>query len=281
MKASAVYRVWGGYVLVAAVAQWLLGPFPVDWFAFPVGAAVMLLWGVAGWVLCAERRPARLAALLLSPHTTLALLGALVAAAMVQGLTAFGVTTTWWFVAIMLALLTHLLLITVRGIRRFLRPHGWRFALIHVGVLLALGAGFWGAADTHTWRLALTDGRSVRQAVDRHGRLAYMPHTLTLRDFQTEHYADGSPRSHRAVVQIDQAGCAVLQVNHPYRLSWKDHLYLMGTGPDYCVVEWVSQPWQVVQQAGIGMLMAGVVLLFAQGVGRRQTSKNKPHGHME
>lgn len=271
MGKSGIYMmVWIAYIAAACLCQALFGGFPVDAFAFPVNVAVMLLWAVGSWVVWRERKPAWLAALLLSPQTTLVLLAAFVAVCLVQGFCGDRLSSAWWFVAVVAALLTHLLFVTLRGVRRG-RSRLVRFALIHLGLLLALGGGFWGAPDTHQWRMAVREDEPTREAVDGEGRMAYMGHELRLERFSTETYPDGTPKSHVAEIEIDGGGKATLAVNHPYALSWRDDLYLMGSTPHYCIVAWVSQPWKYVQCAGVWMLMAGAVLLFVQGVGRKTT----------
>ena len=68
----------------------------------------------------------------------------------------------------------------------------------------------------------------------------------------------------------------VLKVNHPYRLSFSEDLYLTGYDrenerPQHCIVEIVRQPWKYLIHIGILMMMAGSVLMFAKGAaGKRE-----------
>lgn len=274
MKAAVTYKAWAAFVAVTAVCQAGLGDFPADFFRFPVNAAVLLLWAVGLYVACTERRDWAVTRLLLAPHSTYALLAAFLAACLVQGFCSQRLTATWWFVGITAALLSHLLCATVRGARAG-RPRRVRFLLVHAGVLLAVGGGFWGAPDTQTVRMALVPGQTERRAVSPEGRVAHMSRGLQLIRFRTETYPDGSPKRYEADIRTDDGAELTLAVNRPYALTWKDRLYLMATTPRYCVVEWVSQPWMYVQAAGILLLAAGCVLLFVQGAGRKRKEETQ------
>ena len=268
MNKSRIYVAWVVYLVVACLCQALFGRFPADAFAFPVNVAIMLLWVIASWVVYRERKPAWLATLLLSPQTTFILLAAFVAVSLIQGFHSTGLSSAWWLVAVIAALLTHLLFVTMRGTRRD-RSRLARFLLIHFGVLLAIGGGFWGAPDTRQWRMAVGEKNPTCEAIDSKGRVTYLDHELRLKHFNTELYPDGTPKSHAAKIVIDGKDEATLTVNHPYALSWKDDLYLMGATPQYCIIGWVSQPWKYVQWVGVWMIMAGAVLLFVQGAGHK------------
>ena len=73
-----------------------------------------------------------------------------------------------------------------------------------------------------------------------------------------------------AVVAVDGEP-VTLRVNHPHHRTWNQSLYLVSyeeQSPDavrYCVVEVVREPWRWLTVAGIVMLIAGAVLMFAAG----------------
>ena len=64
-------------------------------------------------------------------------------------------------------------------------------------------------------------------------------------------------------------------MNHPYRLSWAEDIYLISYDresivPQYCVVEIVRQPWKYLIWMGIVMMMAGSALMFLQGAKKKE-----------
>lgn len=268
------YLYGGAYFAIAILLQCFLGDVPQGFFAFPVNVAFLLLWAVALWVLWREKRASGPVAALLDIRTTFLTLGVFLSCCLVAGLSVHRVTATWWFSAALLALLTHLLLVTYRGLRPG-RPHRLRFALNHVGLLLLLAGGFFGSVDQHEWRVRAMQGEQVLQLYDMAGGVYTLKDNgLRITRAHAEYYADGMPQSFEAVLALDD-GEVTLRVNEPHSLSWCDDLYLVGFDTPVegespvCVLQLVRQPWRMVQWAGIWMLMLGSVLIFVQGTGRK------------
>ena len=76
-------------------------------------------------------------------------------------------------------------------------------------------------------------------------------------------------RNYRALIDVDGKKVE-LRVNHPYRISISEDVYLTSYDrdnpePQYCIVEVVRQPWKYLIWAGIVMMMAGGILMFARG----------------
>ena len=265
---------WTVYIALACGCQYFFGDFPSSFFAFPVNIAVMLLWLAVLWVLFKEKRDSAVSSVLLSFHTTVILLFAFLAACLVQGFSSVKLTGTWWFTAIVFALLSHLFMVIIRGSIRP-RPFRARFLLNHAGLFLALAGGLFGSPDTQRWRTIVKLAEPVTEAVDTDGNLIRMPYRLQLTGFCVDSYRDGRPGNYEVTLTADDGTDIVLKVNHPYCLSWKDDLYLAGikdvTDSGYgpvagsCIVEIVRQPWKYAQMAGILMLAAGAALLFIQG----------------
>ena len=293
MRKGSVYIIWAAYFIAAAVCQAVWGDFPSAFFEFPVNAAVLLLWAVSAWLLYREGRNSTAAAFLLSPHTTATVLAVFTAVCLIQGFSHSRLSGTWWFVAAVFALLTHLLLVLLRG-SDHRRPFRLRFILNHAGLLLALAGGFFGSPDTREWKTAVNLAGPSREAVDRQGNLSSLDYDLQLAGFYIDTYGNGTARSYEASVIVDGCRTAVLKVNKPYRLSWKDDLYLSGFSPageddcdmaGNCILQVVRHPWKYAEISGILMMLAGCLLLFLQGpagktpgTGNRRESAGKDGG---
>lgn len=265
---------WATYFGVAALLQLTTGDVPVDFFAFPVNVALAALWVVVLWTLYRNERQSYTVAVMLDVRTTLILTGIFILCCLTAGLTTRHVTVSWWFVASLTALLSHLLLVTIRGLERN-RPHRTRFALNHAGLLLLLGGGLFGSADEHEWRAMAAENEQVEKMYDAGGGAMTPERDLWVKGLRTEYYADGVVQNYEADITVD-GKWVTLRVNEPYTLSWRDKLYLAGMrdnndvdGRAHCVLQLVRQPWQRVQWAGVWMLLAGSIMLFVQGTGRK------------
>lgn len=277
MGTKKVFIYWSAYFGAVIICQLLFGSFPTDFFAFPVNGA-LLLFAIAGlWILYKEKRNSWLCALLLDRHTTFILLSLLLVSCLVMG---FGgdvlAASSWWFVLLMTALLCHLLMVIFRGVGMKNRRYKWRFALNHIGLFIALVGGFVGSADTQEWRMVVGKADVTSVAVDASGRHIVLPYELRLKDFNIDYYPGGMPAAFVAGLEINGKNVS-LEVNHPYSLSVVDNLYLLdyehrpaGESPQYCILQLVREPWKYAQWAGIWMMLAGCVLLFAQGVNARK-----------
>ena len=155
------------------------------------------------------------------------------------------------------------------------RKKGIRFILNHLGVLIALVGCFFGAPD-HIVSRAMLSEKPVREAVSRSGGPVALPAAMSLDSFNVELDRNGNVRNYSAIIDVDGKK-ADLSVNHPCRLSFSEDMYLTGydrvnATPQYCIVEIVSQPWKYLIWSGIVMMMAGSVLMFIQGAGKREES---------
>ena len=279
MRTDKLYiKIWGVYFGVALLCQFLLPDFPTAFFAFPVNAALVLLAMVGLWILRKEKPVSPVTRLLASPSTTSILLALLAASCLCLGLTSRPSPSSWWFFFLLTALFLHLLMVFYAGAFRK-RPHRLRFILIHGGLLLALLGGFAGTPDTAEWRLPVGKEWPTRQAyTPQYGKIR-LPYSLQLKDFDVTYYANGMPQNFQAHLLLDSTKDITLSVNHPYALSPNDDLYLVDyehvAEPRFCIVQLVRQPWKYVQSFGIWLLLAGCVLLFAQGLPTGMTRKEK------
>ena len=279
MRTDKLYiKIWGVYFGVALLCQFLLPDFPTAFFAFPVNDALVLLAMVGLWILRKEKPVSPVTRLLASPSTTSILLALLAASCLCLGLTSRPSPSSWWFFFLLTALFLHLLMVFYAGAFRK-RPHRLRFILIHGGLLLALLGGFAGTPDTAEWRLPVGKEWPTRQAyTPQYGKIR-LPYSLQLKDFDVTYYANGMPQNFQAHLLLDSTKDITLSVNHPYALSPNDDLYLVDyehvAEPRFCIVQLVRQPWKYVQSFGIWLLLAGCVLLFAQGLPTGMTRKEK------
>jgi hypothetical protein len=182
-------------------------------------------------------------------------------------------STSWLVVVGILFVLTHLLLVTMRGWRT---SDGirWRFTLLHAGLIIALGAGFWGSPDRVQLRTILSTEKPVTHAYHLNGTMTNLDYALQLRELDAEYNEGGMPTHFKANIDIDNEE-VTLTVNHPHNRTFGEKIYLVSIDPQgaYCVVEIVREPWQWVSLAGIVLLLAGAVMLFIRGP--RHTA-NKP-----
>ena len=265
------------YLAIALVLQVLTGNFPVNIMAFPLNLICTVLWFGFMYMLWRKDKKSLFVRFMLSPGATFWSIFLFIDACVVVGLTGErSLTESWLFIAILMFLQTVLFFIVLRGWRE-LTPTGarlgairWRFLLNHVGLLTALGAGFWGAADSETIRLRAFEGSPVTEAVILGVGPATIEHQIVLDDFRLERYDSGVPSMFEAKLKVEGKDVS-LKVNHPYSLSFGEDLYLVGydtsAGEDseWCIMQIVREPWRYWAFAGIVMMLAAALLMFLQG----------------
>lgn len=281
--------------LAVVIVQLLVGNVPYRFFAFPLNVLLAAVCMIVCRYLYNSYRDCRLVRFMMSGRATTLSLGAFMAGCLViglfpqlspheaaarEGLVArlgcYDFMTSWIFVAILFFLLTHLGLITVRGVLRR-KERRWRFGMTHAGLWLALFAGFCGSSDTQNLRLPVYREEPNRVAYAEDGRTVYLDYELRLLDFHADYYENGMPRQYEAVVDVGGEQ-AVLHVNHPFAKGCGEDIYLTGYDTTrqevaYCVLQIVRQPWKYVQLAGICLMMAGAVALFIGGPKRKVYDK--------
>ena len=262
-------------VATALILQYYVGNFPVEIFAFPLNIVTIALWGVVVYLLYKNRENSTVAKSLLSIHATWLSLGSMAATGIYLGLQREPNATSWLVVVGILFTLTHLLLITMRGWRTA-QGIRWRFTLLHAGLIIALGAGFWGAPDRVQLRTMLPTESTITHAYHLDGTMTNLGYALQLRGLDAEYNENGIPTHFEATVSIDNED-VTLRVNHPYNRTFSEKIYLVSIGNDasYCVVEIVREPWQWASLAGIILLLAGAVMLFIRGPRHAANPKTK------
>ena len=277
-----------GYLAVAAIIQLFTGNFPLTFMSFPLNIVFAVIWLFILWRLYKESAHSRFTRFLLSPQTSILSIVLFIAASLVIGLFpqlsdaeavmrsgvlaslgCYNFMTSWIFIAILFLLLSNLAMITFHA--AYHRKNArWRFLLNHVGLWLALFAGFFGSSDTQVLRIPLYKGEPAREAFDMNGASYYLDYEMELRSFSVEYYSNGRPSRFAADVRLGNEE-TVLEVNHPYSYRLGEDVYLTGYdvagGNDskYCILQVVVQPWKYVMVAGILMMLAGAVLLLING----------------
>ena len=263
---SAVFIAACGIVL-SVVTELCFGSFPLDIFSFPLNIFIVALWLGLIAIMYRNRTGNAFARFMLSRQATWLSLALMAMVGIVLGLQRKPSTTAWPVVVSLLFILSHLCFVILRGWRNA-KGIRWRFCLTHVGLLLALGAGFWGAPDREQWRVAAHHYPS-NEAYTMEGTQRFLPYTIELVSFHMEHAENGAPTHYEANIKVDNKN-VTLRVNHPYSRTLSEKIYLVSfgktlMGETYAVIEIVKEPWQWLSATGIIMLIAGAVLLFVQG----------------
>ena len=267
----------GAVVLLSFVLETSFGSFPVDIFRFPLNILVAATWIVLTTMLYRSRTTNACARFMLSSGGTWVSLAIIVVIGIVLGLQREPSTTAWPTVILLLFIQTHLLCIILRGWRNK-KGIRWRFSLTHIGLLLALGVGFWGAPDREQLRTTVHP-YPTNEAYTMEGAHRFLPYTVALQDFNIEQSASGAPTHYEAQLMVD-GKVVTLKVNHPYARTLSEKIYLVSFatspyGGRYAIIEIVNEPWQWLSATGILMLIAGAVLLFIQGPRGRLSTNEK------
>lgn len=253
-------------VLLSLVLDATVGSFPYHIFCFPLNILTIILWLAIIIRSYRNRQRSRFAEFMLSRSATWLSLVVMALIGVALGLQRVPASTSWSVVVSLLFVLTHLTFVILRGWRN-LSGIRLRFILTHVGLWLALGAGFWGAPDREQWRMVVDDNATA-EAYTMQGAVRRLPYTLRLEALSVERNEQGVATNYEAMVAIDES-VVTLRVNHPYDYSLSQKIYLAsvgnGEGGDYAIIEIVEEPWQWLSMAGIVMLIFGGVLLFIRG----------------
>ena len=148
------------YFVIAALLQTLAGNFPLSFFAFPLNVIVAVIWIYSLWRLYKEGNKLPLTRFLLSSRTSVLSILLLIGGSLVIGLFpqlseaeadsipgvlallgCYNFMTSWIFIAILFLLLSNLAMVIIHAFYHCV-PAKKRFILNHLGLWLALFAGF-------------------------------------------------------------------------------------------------------------------------------------------
>ncbi|WP_455585046.1 cytochrome c biogenesis protein ResB [Bacteroides sp.] len=281
------------YLLLAVLLQITTGNFPLLLFSFPLNVIIAVIWGYLLWRLYMEGNKWPLTRFLFTSHTSIFSILLLIGGSLVIGLFpqlsdaeaasksgfwaalgCYNFMTSWIFVAVLFLFLSNLGMVIIHAFYHRTKAKR-RFLLNHVGLWLALFAGFFGSSDVQTVRIPLYAGQPTREAYSIDGTIHYLDYELELHSFGVEYYPNGMPSRFTADVRVGNEN-TILEVNHPYSYRLGEDIYLTGydtrkvENSQYCVLQVVRQPWKYIIVAGILMMLAGAVLLFINGSKRVQ-----------
>lgn len=258
-------------LLLAAGLQIALGNPDIRTFAFPVNVAILCVLAGGLFVLNRERGNSRWVAALASGRAGAVLAGA---AALCSLPIAFAPERMWqqsWvFLAVLLLLMANLFLAVLRYRGRF----RVRFYLNHVGLLVLIASLAFGAADMERMRAAVNIGESIDTAYTADGMPRALGYTLRVDTFEATFYENNVPAEFRAEVSSEGVS-RTLRVNHPWHKSWKEDIYLTGydtaagNASEYCILEFVVQPWKYAATAALVAFLAGALLMIWGGKKRK------------
>lgn len=269
------------FMALALALQLLTGCFPVSFFSFPLNLILAFIWLSSMLWIWKSRKKSMFVEFMLSPGASVIAVILFLIFSLVIGFSGKrDLASTWVFVAMIFYFQTVLLFVILRGWRAptvtgaRLGSVRWRFVLNHAGLLLAVSSAFWGAPDSETYRLKAYYDTPVKEAYAFDGRSHWLPYEIVLTDFRMEEYADGTPSMFEASVLVDGKP-VTLQVNDPYSRSLGEDIYLAsydvyaGADSRYCILQIVREPWKYSAVAGVFMMLAGALMMFAGGPRRR------------
>lgn len=264
------------------------GNFPLLLFTFPLNVILAVIWIFLLVRLYMENSEWPFTRFLLSSHTSVLSILFLIGGSLIIGLFpqlsdaeaasmsgigaalgCYNFMTSWIFVAVLFLLLSNLGMVIIHASCHRIKAKK-RFLFNHIGLWLALFAGFFGSSDVQTLRIPLYAGQPAREAYSMDGFVHYLDYEFELHSFDVDYYPNGMPSRFAADVRIGNDN-TVLEVNHPYNYRFGEDIYLTGydthkmNNSQYCVLQIVYQPWKYIIVAGILMMLAGAVLLFING----------------
>lgn len=237
-----------------------------SFFSFPLNVLLALLWLVGWGLLWKNHKDCALIRFLLSPAATISSLAILGLAVMWIGLSGdCDFVQSVPFVVLLLYIQTVVYLVILRGWKRGNGDVRWRFLIIHVGFLLAVGAGFWGAPDSAELRVILKPEQETSSAYRMSGQVTALGYNLHLDSYKVDFSDDGKPSYYEASVRVDASDLSSITVNHPLNVSFGEDIYLVSVSDSGCVFQIVRERWRYFALAGILMLIAGAFMLFIKG----------------
>lgn len=256
-----------GYVSGFAFLQAAVGSIDMQLLAFPVGISLGIAFMAVLFVLDKEQGNSHWMRAFRSPRMACHLLALTALSCAVGGCLPAGTafSTSWPFVALLVALTAHLSLLVIHRLPAFSWKRDGMFLLVHGGLWLALFSGMAGAGDMEELHVLVGRDQPAVTGISPDGRLKPLGYGLQLQDFTVEtNPTDGSPTQYAATVLLDSVPVR-LAVNSPYTVSFGEDLYLMsfdreeGTAEAaFCILQVVRQPWKYPLLAGILLLIAGV-----------------------
>lgn len=254
-------------LLLAAVFHFIFGQVDVRVFAFPVNIAILLILVGGLYVLNREKGECRWVVAFSSGYAGVmgVVLVALCCLLMVFS-PGLKFQHSWIFLTVLLLFIGNLFLV----ILRYRGKNRIRFYLNHVGLFVMLVALVFGSADMVRMRAAVNIGECIDKAYTQEGIAYSLGYPLLVESFDVEFYENRMPAEFRAEVSSGDER-RILRVNHPWHKSWKEDIYLTGynteagSASEYCILEFVVQPWKYIVLTGLLLFVAGALMLLWGG----------------
>ena len=156
--------------VVSYALEAFLGKIALDFFAFPMNVILLGLWAVVIVELYRRGNKSVVTRYLLSTQATITAIVVAVIGCIVAGLQREPSTDSYLFIAMVIFVMSVIGIVTLRGWRAG-GAIRWRFLLSHLGLLLVLIGGFWGATDRKILR-AEVGSEPTDKAIYTDGRVA-------------------------------------------------------------------------------------------------------------
>jgi hypothetical protein len=294
--------------ILSLILQLITGSVPLHLFAFPTNLLALLLLLYLVWMdhrfSLRKEKPSVLASSSASMLAiTSLLLGMLVLGLFPQAefwspapnednlfiqiayrLGFYSFTSSWIFVFILLHFLTVLAAVIYRrglGLLQKLKhtQKGQRvnwtdlsFALNHLGLWIAVMAGFFGSSDEIRCKMIIDRQGLINVAYKQPSGQHSLPFYLGLKDFEIQYHPSGQIIDYRAILWMAESkesspAAVTLRVNHPLRYKAYD-IYLStydvekGEESEFVVLLLIRQAWKKLMYGGIIMMVLGALFLF-------------------
>lgn len=251
-------------ICIGFILQCKTGNINLSLISFPVNITLLIALIGTTFVFFKEKSQHPKLQEWASAQTSLLLLGSLcVCCFFIALVPRWEVQQSWPFNLLMGLLFTNLLL----AIFRYKGPYRKRFYLNHLGLFLFMSALACGSADMHRWRAVITVGETIDKAYDQKGILHTLGYPLKLESLKVTYYENQTPQSFDAKVSSEGMEQNIL-VNYPWHKSWKEDIYIVNygrfdeNGKEYCVLEFINQPWKHIATLGIVLTASGAFLLL-------------------
>lgn len=203
--------------------------------------------------------------------------------------------TSWIFASVMVHFVLVLMAVVMQGLVRLsskLRQSEHRlrtllrespFVLNHLGLCLALVAGYFGCSDEINGKMILDREKASDLAYIQTGGQHYLPFYMILVDFDLEYQEDGELLNYRAGLHFTDKKDAKLssrelKVNRPIHYKGYNvylHSYEVEKGEQsrYVVLLITRQPWKYLLYSGILLMILGALGLFVSYAAKLKRQK--------
>lgn len=262
-----------------AVLQLLSGDVHPEWLGYPIGLILAINYVYILIVLASDSDKWKWVRQLTDHHAGISSLTCMLAVTLIFGLTGKCGPSTWPFCILLFYFMTTLGLRAIQEIRNW-RQSRLITAVIHSTVFIVLTAAFFSSGDKIKVRIMAETGQSSHIGISSQtGRQTSLPFFLTLEEFTTDFYPDGTPKTFTSHVRIeDRKGERHfdIKVNQPAKVGpWR--IYQVGYDKEkgaYSVLECIKDGWYPVVQTGLWIILSTGVLMILTAGGKRKKEES-------